>query len=110
MNSSHYLKNWFNSMIIQFPEYSFRYKYSPQRRVHYIGVFPATVENDLDYCKEEIDVWEFLSKKFPEETFLFGEEGFNFRSLENPEIFENKATKENYQPTNHSYNLVLETN
>jgi hypothetical protein len=64
----------------------------------------------LDYCKEENDVWEFLSKKFPDETFLFGEEGFNYRKLENPEIFENKATAVNHPPINYSYNLVLENN
>jgi hypothetical protein len=110
MNSSQYLKKWFNSMNDQFPQYGFRYKYSPKKQVHYIGVFPAIVENDLDYCKEENDVWEFLSKKFPDETFLFGSEMVNFRPLENPEIFENKAPSVNYQPTNHSYNLVLETN
>jgi hypothetical protein len=111
MNSSQCLKKWFNSMNDQFPQFGFKYKYFSQDQTHYIAVYPySMIEQDLMYCKEEVDFYGFLTHKFPDETFLFGSEMVNFRPLENPEIFENKATAVNHPPINYSYNLVLENN
>ncbi|GHT03620.1 hypothetical protein FACS189440_06520 [Bacteroidia bacterium] len=91
-------------MVNQFPHIRFRYELKDN--THYIGVYPPIVEEDLVYCKAENDFYNLLSKKFPDETFLFGEEGFNFKPLKNPKVFEYEASSIIDKPVNFSFNAL----
>jgi hypothetical protein len=87
-NSSDILRNWFQVMTGQFSWLSIKYEYLPKDKIHYIAVHPyERVGNDEKYCIKENDIYDFLSKEYPDETFLFGSEKYNFCPLKNPEIF-----------------------
>ncbi|MDR1347306.1 MAG: hypothetical protein LBJ63_02595 [Prevotellaceae bacterium] len=82
------LKKWFISMINQFNDVVFMYEYDGKHKTHYIAVVPYDkFANDSNYCKCENEFFDIISDKYPDETFLFGKDGFNFKMSNDCKIF-----------------------
>ncbi|MDL2224043.1 hypothetical protein LJB92_01880 [Bacteroidales bacterium OttesenSCG-928-M06] len=79
MKAFDYLEKWFFAIMDENKDISIKYHYDAQNAIHYIAIDPydQLIENDA-YCEKENCVYDQLKLRYPEETFLFGKEGFNF--------------------------------
>jgi hypothetical protein len=91
------LGKWFLSTIKQFNDIVFLYEYDEKHKIHYIAVEPYDkFANDDNYCKLENEIFNRLSEQYTDETFLFGENEFNFKVSNACEIFSFNSFYKNY--------------
>ena len=79
MISKDILFKWFHEMIVKYNNIRFLYNYNEKFNSHYIAVFPSEITDEEDYCKFENSIYDKLSSKFQNESFVFGIESKNFK-------------------------------
>lgn len=79
MTAKNILLKWFCDMIEKYPDICFMYKFQPDRKSHYIAVFPAYITDNELYCQDENDIFGQLDSEYPDDSFIFGTEYKNFK-------------------------------